>query len=419
MRVLLVTNGSHGDVNPFIAVARALSARGHDATIATNPYYRGQVEDEGVGFEPVGEVLDLTRVGELYPDIMHPRRGSRVVIETLLAGFARDCYPRVRGLLAGGRFDVVVHHHIAMAAEWAARGAGVPTVTAVLAPMLWASRGDVISPTASWPVRPGRVLRWVFHAALPPAAGWLIDRPMNRVRRELGLAKDRGGYMRITRGGDVNLGLWSSALRGPCTGDPASGVVCGFPWHDRQRGAEGAEDRLERFLADGEPPVLFSLGTAAVHVAGDFYERAAGALRLLGRRGVLLVGPGRPVPRGLPAGSIAVEYAPFSSVMRRCAVNVHHGGIGSTGQGLRAGRPTVVVPHAHDQFDNAARLVRLGVSATVPRPKVTERRLADALSRMLSGDAAAKAAELGRAVAAEDGAARAAEVIERVVGKGG
>ncbi|MBL9141624.1 MAG: glycosyltransferase, partial [Phycisphaerae bacterium] len=164
----------------------------------------------------------------------------------------------------------------------------------------------------------------------------------------------------------------------------------------------------------------FCLGTAAVHVAGDFYDVAARACGLLGRRGLLLVGPGRAQSGAWPKGVRAFAYAPFSSVMPRCAVNVHHGGVGSTGQALRAGRPTVVIPHAHDQWDNAARVRRLGVSRTLPRHRVTARRLAQALARVLEDPIGQRmAARIGRTMESEDGAAVAAAHIEGLAPKVG
>jgi UDP:flavonoid glycosyltransferase YjiC (YdhE family) len=416
MRVLLVTTGSHGDINPFIAIGRALRERGHDAVLMTNPYYQGQVEEAGLGFLGVGEFLDLKRVHETIPDLMHERKGVRVVLDLIIGKFAGDAYRAVRAQLQSGAFDVVVHHHIAIGAAWAAEELGVPTASTVLAPMMWMSRGDLFTPQSWSSVYPSRVLLWLIHTLKGPILRRLMDPIINSARREIGLRKAKGEYLRITRGGTINLGMWSPALRRPLADDPPQSVICGFPWHDRHGEQENAGEQLEAFLAQGEPPILFTLGTAAVHVAGDFFEHAAEACRILGRRGLLLVGPGRPMPKNLPAGSLAVEYARFSAVMPRCAVNIHHGGIGSTGQGLRAGRPTVVIPHAHDQFDNAARLKRLGISETLPRPKVTAARLATAIRTVLGNQSAERAAHsAATGVRPESGADRAAVAIEQMV----
>lgn len=413
MRVLLVTAGSHGDVNPFIAIGRSLLERGHLATIMTNPYYRGQVEEAGLGFIGVGEHMDLKKVHETVPDLMHERKGARVVLDLIVGKFAVESFRAVREQLEARAFDAVVHHHIALGAAWAAEQARVPNAVVVLAPMMWMSRGDLFTPQSWSSVYPGRFTLWLMHMLKGPMLGWFMDPMIHQARRGLGLPKAKRDYLRITRGGTVNLGMWSPTLRGPLADDPPQSVICGFPWHDRHGEQENAGDRLEAFLASGEPPILFTLGTAAVHVAGDFYQHAAEACRLLGRRGLLLVGPGRPAPANLPAGSLAVEYAPFSAVMSRCAVNVHHGGIGSTGQALRAGRPTLVIPHAHDQFDNAARLKRLGISDTLPRPKVTAARLASKIRTLLESQSAAQTAiALGDRMKSEHGAARAASAIE-------
>jgi UDP:flavonoid glycosyltransferase YjiC (YdhE family) len=415
MRVLLVTAGSHGDVNPFIAIGRSLVERGHQAVLMTNPYYRGQVEEAGLGFIGVGEHVDLKKVHETIPDLMHERKGAKVVLDLLVGKFATESFRAAREQLEARSFDAVVHHHIALGAAWAAEQARVPSAVVVLAPMMWLSRGDLFTPQSWSPVYPGKLTLWLLHAIKGPMLGWFMDPIIHKARREVGLAKAKREYLRITRGGTINLGMWSPVLRPPLADDPPQSVICGFPWHDRHGEQETADERLEAFLASGEPPILFTLGTAAVHVAGDFYEHAAEACRILGRRGLLLVGPGRPAPGNLPAGSLAVEYARFSAVMPRCAVNVHHGGIGSTGQALRAGRPTVVIPHAHDQFDNAARLKRLGVSETLPRPKVTAARLASAIRTMLESPAASSNAHrLANLMKSEHGADRAASEIEKL-----
>ena len=175
-------------------------------------------------------------------------------------------------------------------------------------------------------------------------------------------------------------------------GDPAHGVICGFPWHDRSAGQETPVAPLNEFLDAGPPPIVFSLGTAAVHTAGRFYSDAAEACGMLGRRGLLLVGRPEYAPPRLPDGVRPFTYAPFSQVLPRAAAVVHHGGIGTTAQALRSGHPTVVCPLSHDQFDNAARVSRLGVSATVKHSAVSARRLALELSKVLDDPATARRA---------------------------
>jgi UDP:flavonoid glycosyltransferase YjiC (YdhE family) len=153
-------------------------------------------------------------------------------------------------------------------------------------------------------------------------------------------------------------------------------------------------------------------------VAGPFYEASAGACRILGRRGLLLTGRPEYAPRELPPGVGAFTYAPYTAVLPRGCATVHHGGIGTTAQAMRAGRPTVIVPFAHDQFDNAARAWRLGVSETLARKRLSAVSMSAALRKILDDPAyAARAATLGQRIASDDGdeiaAARLEELVQR------
>jgi UDP:flavonoid glycosyltransferase YjiC (YdhE family) len=173
---------------------------------------------------------------------------------------------------------------------------------------------------------------------------------------------------------------------------------------------------LSRFLDAGPPPVVFTLGSSAVMDAGRFFEESLDAARAVGRRAVLLVGrdPRNRSLTPLPDSAIAVEYAPYSAVLPRAAAVVHQGGVGTTAQALRAGRPMLVVPWSHDQPDNAERVRRLGVGLTVSRARYRAATAAAALRRLLGEPPfGERAAEIGRLVRAEDGAADACDALER------
>jgi UDP:flavonoid glycosyltransferase YjiC (YdhE family) len=171
---------------------------------------------------------------------------------------------------------------------------------------------------------------------------------------------------------------------------------------------------LERFLEAGDAPIVFTLGSAAVGTADDFFRESAAAARSLGRRAVLLVGRNpcnHPVGE-LPPGVIAVPYMPHAAVFPRASVIVHQGGIGTTGEAMRAGRPMLVVPYSHDQPDHAARLTRLGVARRVPRERYNAAVAAREIRGLLE-DAryAERAAEIGSRVRAETGAVTASYLL--------
>ena len=147
---------------------------------------------------------------------------------------------------------------------------------------------------------------------------------------------------------------------------------------------------LEQFLADGEAPIVFALGSSAVWIAGDFWDKAIAATVALGRRAVLLTGP--IVPESLPDTIRAYSYLPYSKVFPHAAAIVHQAGVGTLAQAMRAGRPQLIVPVAFDQPDNARRACALGLARTIPFRKVTAQRLTSELSMLLDSASYADAA---------------------------
>ena len=414
MKALLVTQGSHGDVHPFIAIGKALRDRGHDVLLMTNPYFESQIRAAGLAFAALGPHVDLKQAIAEH-DVMHPRHGPRNLLRHFLLPNTLEDLRRTRELIRE-RADVVVYHPIVTGAAWAAELDGrVPTVSVTPSPTLWATPGDPLVFLPSQSDSPGPASVWLGRFLSKWFLRFFLDRELNRMRHELGLGRRRDQLWGHARNATLNLGVWSPLLRAPLPGDPASSAVVGFTWHDRDHTQEAAGTELDAFFAAGAPPIVFALGSTGVHAAARFYECAVEACIALDKRALLVVGRDQPAPPNMPRdGTIkAVPYAPFSSVFRRAGVIVHHGGVGTTAQGLGSGRPTLITPMAHDQFDNAARAKRLGVSETLHFAKLATPRLAAVLGRLLRDPRyATAAAALAPRIAAEDGARRAAELIE-------
>lgn len=415
MHVLLIAIGSAGDVHPFIAVGRALAGRGHRVTLLVNRHFEERVRGAGLGFRVLAEADEYRRVLNSHR-LLDETLGPRFVIEELVLPHVPRVLHEGAALIAEDRPDAIVAHHICSAAPWLGERHGIPVATVSLAPLFWLSS---MEPLCFGPLRRFVPPLWLsrLHLALGRRAGRvLIDARLNPYRQRLGLAPRTGFFFPGPHRGAIELGLWSRHLRPALFDDPRPSHVCGFARFDR-RGAEDAtlDPDLERFVAAGTPPLVFSLGSTAVHGAGDFYAAAAAACRSLGRRGVLLTGGAAEVPPDLPDDVRAFAWAPFDALLPRGAGTIHHGGIGTTGAALACGRPQVVVPFANDEFDNAARVERLGVSRTVRRTGrlPLAARLAGALAALL-GDArvGARAQALGAEIAAEDGAAEAARMVE-------
>ncbi len=415
MKVLIAAIGGAGDIHPFIAVGITLKARGHEVRMLMNPYFERHVHHAGLEHVPLGPWFDLKRIEEM-PELNHPRKGPGLTLKKFILPNMPVVIDAVDTAIDAVRPDVVLSHHTCHGARWACERRRIPCAMAVLAPLAWFSDGDPSVFQAWEPQDPpawylwcrSRIARWLLRR--------MIDRPFNEVRHRCGFPPQRDLYLGDVRGGVVNLALWSRHFRGPLPGDPPKGRICGFPWFDRDPEREYSADEIEQFLADGEPPIIFTLGTSVVHMPGHFYEHAAEACRLLGRRGMLLTRHQEYAPKDLPRGVRVFTYAPFSTVLPRGCATVHHGGIGTTAQAMRAGRPTVIVPVAHDQFDNAARARRLGVSATLDRKKLSPNTLAAALRRTIEdAETAHRAGELGEKLSGENGGVTAAETLEETV----
>ncbi|CAN5466206.1 glycosyltransferase [soil metagenome] len=292
---------------------------------------------------------------------------------------------------------------------------GLPLISVALQPTVVFSAYDPpLLPRAPWlgPASGGPRL-WLNRVtiAIGRATTNHWTRPINALRRKLELPKTRANlFFDAGRRAALSLGLYSPLL-GPRQADaPANFEVVGYAAYDSDLGGPAIlPPALDTFLAAGPAPLVFTLGSAAVNIPGDFYRESLAAARRLGRRAVLLLGPygDLSVAEGA-ADAIALAYAPFSLLFPRAAAIVHQGGVGTTQQALRAGRPQLVVPHLGDQFDNGARIARLGVGATLARESYRSEAVATRLEKLLNdADLVVMAARLGETAAREDGAAEA------------
>lgn len=416
MHTLIVTFGSHGDLYPLLAIGRALATRGHRCTVLTDPFFATDVASAGLEMRSLPEAISIEKLWR-HPRLFHRFHGPGLLVRWYESGM-RPLTEALRHSISACAPDLILAHHIVLPASCLAGEQGIPYATAVLAPFAWNAPDDPVpilqSAPGAWRRRQARVLARVLGPVLRSAC----DAWVNGLRTRTGFPPARNALWGGFRGGELNLALWSSAFRPPLPSDPPRGVICGFPRYHGDPGAR-LDDDLERFLAAGEPPVVFTLGSAAVHTAAGFFAIAAHACARLGLRGVLLIGRGNTPPAVLPRDVIVTPSAPHSLLFPRALVNIHHGGIGTSAQALRAGRPTLVIPHAYDQFNNAVRVATLGTGLMLARHRVTAARLEEKLERCIAdASIAARAEAFGRRLAGEDGASVAADHLERLVDLG-
>lgn len=422
-RIVLATFGSLGDLHPYIALAQELKSRGHEPVIATSGYYREKVEALGLRFHSVRpDAPPADDLAGFMSRVMDSRRGPRVVIREVFMGSLRETMHDLEEAAQGA--DVLVSHPLTFPVRLIAETRSIAWASTVLAPFSFFSAFDPpVPPTAAWirglrPLGP-RFHAGLFHLARRMVRGW--SSPYRQLRSELGLPPNGDPLFEGQHAPGLVLALFSGEFARPQPDWPPQSVVTGFCFYDRDSYEDPDLDRLREFLDAGSPPVVFTLGSSAVWAARDFFRTSLEALSRLGERGVLLTGPDRRNSEGLalPSQAAAFSYAPFSQLFPRARAIVHQGGIGTTAQVLRAGKPSVVVPHGFDQFDNAYRLSRLGVGEVVPRSRYRASAIEQAL-RSLLGDprVSEEARRLGEAIRRENGPERAAEALEQRLGPG-
>ena len=416
-RIVITTFGSYGDIHPYMAIATELRARGHQPVIGTSELYREKIEAGGFEFVAVRPNIAPPQQQDqvMMEKIMEPRSGSGYLLNEVLFPFVREGYEDLLRAVAGA--DLLLTHPISFAGPLVAQKTGIPWVSSVLAPVSFFSAYDMPAPPFwQWMRHVGILGPRFVTAFLNQFKNFYKNKDYEQFRDELGLP-DRGSPLfEGNYSPTLILVLFSELFAQPQPDWPPQARVTGFAFYDGRNELEMPPE-LTKFLDEGEPPIVFTLGTSAVWVARDFYRESIAAAKLLDRRAVLLIGDDRnQLEEALPPGMLAVNYAPFEALLARACAMVHHGGVGTTSQGLRAGIPTLIVPFAFDQPDNAAHAARLGGSRTLPRAKYKAARVAKELDFLLTKhDYAVKANEIGKLLRKENGAANASDLIEQVL----
>jgi UDP:flavonoid glycosyltransferase YjiC (YdhE family) len=242
--------------------------------------------------------------------------------------------------------------------------------------------------------------------------------PVRQLRKELGLPANVEPILTDKFSNLLNLALFSKVLAAPKPDWHPPTVQTGFPFYDGKMDLGKMPEKLRDFLEAGEPPIVFTLGSAAVWAAGSFFRESSMAAKKLKHRAVLILGENEEPP-DLPPEIICVDYAPYSEVFPRAAVVVHQAGIGTTGQVLRAGVPHLIMPFSHDQPDNAARCVRIGVARKIKRENYNALRAETNLRELISNlNYKMNAQTVKRVIDTENGVKSACNEIERVLKNG-
>jgi len=415
MKIVLSTFGSLGDLHPMLALGIELRGRGHDVGINAMEFYREKIDALGFTFFPLRPDINPEN-RELARIVMDAETGTEKLIKEILFPNLAAMYEDLTRAVDGA--DLLVTGEAVYPVKSVVEKTGIKWISTSLAPISFFSAHDPnVYPTAQW-LKHLRGFPAGFHKNLFSIMRWTIRdwfEPYRKFRRELGLNENHdpifaGKYSKL-----LHLAMFSKVLAKPQPDWHRPTLQTGFCFYDGQNDLGKMPEELQSFLDAGEPPVVFTLGSAAVMDARDFFEESAKAARILKRRAVLLYGVFNQPPKILDENIVGFDYAPYSLVFEKAACVVHQGGVGTTAQVLRAGIPHLIMPYSHDQPDNAARCERIGVAKAISREKYSAQTAVKYLSEILENENyRTRAVEASKIIRGEHGTKIACDAIEAV-----
>jgi len=410
--ILLMPQGSAGDVHPFVGIGLELQRRGYAVTLATNGYFQGLAKQVGLPFIEVGTAEQFDEATN-DPNLWKPGiPGTRVVF-----GMSVKVLPQQFELIskqyAQDNRLIVVAGPLAFGARVAAEKLDVKHVTVQLAPAVFISSDK--PPRLPGLFMPTWLPRWVKQLIWNIASA-VVDRiacpPINAYRREIGLDKP---MKRV-------LAWWNSPLLTICMFPqwfasvpadwPASVKLSGFGLYDEKLDEQLSDD-VKMFLDKGDKPIVFTPGSANKH-GRAFFQESLKVCKMTGRRGIFLSRYSEHIPKNLPVTVKHFAYVPLSQLLPHCAALVYHGGIGTLSQACKAGIPHLVVKLAHDQYDNAQRLEKLGMGRSCKPSEYKAPYIARLLTALFASSQTQQICQqiVGK-MACEDGIGRTCDLIEK------
>lgn len=406
MRAVLASIGTDGDIYPYVGLGVELKARGHQVALLASESYKPLATANDFEFHAL---VSTQENNELFghPDFWHP---VRTVM--LSANWGRRFLSRQYELLSNVVTDrsLIVANPGVFAAGLVHETHKCPFVSIVLQPgIVPSSMAPPVFMGLSFLNKAPRSVWRMFWGILDFVGGQVIGKDLNKLRASLGLRPIRRIF-RNWLSPQLALGMFPDWYGPPQPDWPPSLRPVGFPLVTGSRSANLPESVLQ-FLSSGPPPIAITFGTGMRHSA-QLFQTAADALLVDGRRGIFLTKHRDQLPASLPESILHCTYAPFDQLLPRCAVVVHHGGIGTVSQAMAAGTPQLILPICFDQEDNGARVKRLAVGSFLSPRQRRPANIARALSDLTAPHVRAQCETIADRLVKHDAIAQAATLIE-------
>jgi sterol 3beta-glucosyltransferase len=411
MRIGMIALGSRGDVQPYVALGKGLKQAGYEVVLLTHDPYKRLVLGEGLEFFAIGgnprtivdRVMNQARVGE-KPNEFDFMRKVVPLIKPLRYEIVTRCWKGCQEVdaLVLNALGIVVG--IPMAQK-----RGIPAFPAYLQPMTPTREFPALSfpsvPDWMASVRPSYDL---LSAEFLDWMRWQFYRSMGKVVHELLGTPVRSPITQMQEQQTPIFYGYSERFLPRPSDWPDYCHITGYWFLDTSAGWQPPAD-LQAFLQAGTPPVYIGFGSMGSGDPQRLTELVVKALELSGQRGILLTGWGALSQKRLPGNVIAIDEVPHDWLLPQTAVVVHHGGAGTTGAGLRAGLPNIIVPFISDQPFWGEQVYKRGVGPwPIHHKQLSAEALAEAITLAVTDQGMrVRAAALGRRIRAEDGVGNA------------
>jgi UDP:flavonoid glycosyltransferase YjiC (YdhE family) len=415
MRVTILTVGSRGDVQPYVALGLGLQAAGHQVRLATHVEFEPFVREHGLDFAVIPNNPFTGLNAGVEPGAADAANAPDTTL-TFRQRFEQALEQWITGSLAASQdAEAIIYSQLCFIGYYVAEKLQVPCYAANHSPLTPTRVFPTIYARKKW--RLGGAFNRLTHF-LDQQFFWQRNRTMlNRLRQQtLGLPPLPfwGPYGRMQRERLPVLYGYSPALV-PKPFDWDDWIhVTGFWFLDRPAAWQPPDD-LVAFLEAGPPPVYLGLGSVANSNPVRVTKAALEALAQTGQRVIVMPGRVDLAQVDLPPETYRIGPTHFDWLFPRVAAVITHGGPGTVGLALRAGVPALAIPFFGDQFFWGQRIADLGVGpAPIPAAQASVEQAAAAVRTMVGDQAMRRrAADLGRQIQAEDGVARAVEVLQQ------
>ncbi|WP_013334659.1 glycosyltransferase [Gloeothece verrucosa] len=414
MLITMLTAGTRGDVQPYIALGVALQAAGHyTVRIAASLSFENLVTEYGLDFYPLPGDLSQIALDSRVRKAMQADNPLKIImsfnrLKSLVFDLQKDFYRACQGS------DAIIYHPGAAIGYFIAAAFNIPSILASPFPM---------TPTGDYPAlifynfpRGGKSLNRLTHHIFEQIM-WGMSRSHIKAfwQQEFGMAPPHfaNPFKKQQTLQHPTIVSCSNYIFPKPQDWPEQVHNTGYWFLDKADHWQPPRE-LQDFLQNGPAPVYVGFGSLGDPTQSEqTTQLVIDALSRSRQRGILATGwNGMTRLASIPENVFMLDSVPHAWLFPQMSAVVHHGGAGTTAAALRAGVPSVVIPHANDQFAWGSRVYSLGVGAVpIPRKKLTAEKLSTAITSVLRAEVREAAKALGEKILFEHGASRAAKII--------